>query len=113
MTNPKSSPKERRIALRRPAKGNVKIWCYKGTLDLGQNIGVRLLDVSETGVRLLVITALVKDQAVLVILEGQGHMRPTKTPGVVVWCVPSEDGTFAIGVRLDKYLKYRDFNNLT
>ncbi len=116
MSEPSSkepSQKNRRIAMRRPVKGKVKVVCYKGSLDLGANIAVRVLDVSETGLRVLLTTALEKGQEVLIVLEGQGHMRPIKNPGRVVWSVPTEDAQFATGIQLDKYLKYKDLSHLT
>ena len=35
------------------ARGRIRISCYKGTLDLGANLAMSLLDVSESGIRLL------------------------------------------------------------
>ncbi len=54
MTEPASPGRNRRLAQRRPAKHRVKIVCRRGALDLGPNLAVSLLDVSETGARLIV-----------------------------------------------------------
>jgi hypothetical protein len=105
--------KERRIARRRPFASKAKGACYKNTCDLGRNIAVKLVDVSETGIQLVAKMELVKNQEILILLEGLRHMRPIKAPGAVVWCVPSSDNNFVIGVRFHKYLAYRDFTYLT
>jgi hypothetical protein len=108
-----TTQKNRRNATRRPAKGKIKIVCYKGTLDLGENIAVKLLDVSETGIRLLVKIGLDDAQELLILLEGQHHMRPVRSFGNVIWCVPSDGGNSVVGVRFTKYLSYKDFTYLT
>lgn len=105
--------KNRRGNPRRNARAKVKVGCYKGSMDMGPNLGVSLLDVSESGVRLIVKTALPGKQEVLITLEGRGHNRPIKLPGVVVWCQALEGGNCALGVRLDKFLDYRDLLEVT
>ena len=105
--------KNRRIAVRRPFKGKVKVTCYKGLLDLGRNIAVKLLDVSESGMCLTVNIALEKSQEVLILLESQRHARPIRTPGVVMWCIPSDEGNWKVGIRWNKYLSYADFTHFT
>lgn len=105
--------KNRRIAARRPFKGTVKVTCSKGLLDLGRNIAVKLLDVSESGTRLTVNIALETSQEVLILLESQHHARPIRTPGVVMWCIPSGENTWTVGIRFGKYLSYADFTHFT
>ena len=105
--------KNRRIAARRPFKGKIKATCYKGLLDLGQNIAVKLLDVSESGMSLTVSIALEKPQEVLILLESQRHASPIKTPGVVMWCIPSGQGNWTVGIQFGKYLSYANFTHFT
>jgi hypothetical protein len=113
MTDSKPSQKNRRLALRRLPKGKVKVICYKGSFDLGANLALAVINVSETGIRLVIASALAEGQEVLVHLEGQGHMRPIKNHGTVVWCIPSNDGNFVVGIHFHKSLRYKDFTHLT
>ena len=105
--------KNRRGTLRRNPRPRLKVLCYKGSLDIGQNIAVSLLDVSESGVRMIVKTALDINQQINFSLQGPIHMRPLSSAGRVVWAVPTADGNCCIGVRLDKYLRYQDILGLT
>jgi hypothetical protein len=109
----KQAFKNRRVTLRRNPRPKIKVLCYKGSLDIGQNIAVSLLDVSESGVRLIVKTALDPNQQINFSLQGPIHMRPLSSTGRVVWAVPTADGNCCIGVRLDKYLRYQDILSLT
>ena len=87
--------------------------CYKGTLDLGANLALSLLDISETGVRLVLKSALDKGHDVLVTLEGLGHSRPIKCGGKVAWSLRAEDGTAIVGICFGKTLDYRDLLHMT
>ncbi len=107
------SPRNRRLSARRHPRGRCKVTCHRGQFDLGPNLARALLDVSETGVRLVLGTDLPRRQAVLVSLEGQGHHRPVRIPGVITWSVPTAEGTFCVGVKFDKRLPYADFVRLT
>lgn len=105
--------KNRRAFMRRRPKGKVRVSCFKGLLDLGNNLAVGVADISETGVMLLVKTSLDKGQDVTLILEGREHRRPIKIHGRVIWCVPIEKDVFRAGVRLDKYITYQEVMKIT
>ena len=109
MTEPASPGRNRRLAQRRPAKNRVKIVCRRGALDLGPNLAVAILDVSETGARFIVKDALQTGRDVSISLEGQSTLRPIPRVGSVAWCVPAADGNFCVGVNFQKRLPYRDF----
>ena len=113
MSDAKPQEVNRRVSRRLPAKGKIKVVCYKGCLDLGANHALSVLDISETGLRLLVKTALNLGQEVLITLEGPGHPRPVKRIGRVIRSLTNDDGTFLVGIRLEKTLDYRDVANLT
>src|SRR4051812_20057725 len=98
--------KNRRISPRRATKQSVKAICRKGSLGLGPNIAVAVLDISETGTRLLLKEALLARQEVEVCLLPPGLVREFKLPGRVVWCVPAADGNFCTGIEFEKYLSY-------
>src|SRR5256885_2178544 len=55
MSNPERTVrKNRRANPRRAPKGSTRVTCRRGSLGLGPNLALSLLDVSETGARLLV-----------------------------------------------------------
>jgi len=113
MSLPASASKNRRVSIRRMPRGKPRVSCLKGSLGLGRNIGETVLDLSETGVRLVVSTALDDGQEIEVILQGQGQPSRIKVLANVVWCVPAADGRYCIGARFQKYLSYADFGRLT
>ena len=102
----------RRASRRRPPKGSTKVRCYRGPMGLGANVAVAALDVSETGAALVVNTAFQPGDELEVNLEGVVHRRPIKKMAVVVWCVPTDEGRFAIGVKFQGPLPYADLNDL-
>lgn len=108
-----TSGRNRRSFARRRPRGRLKVICYKGSLDLGENHALSLADVSESGVRLFVKHELDKNQEVTLMLEGREHNRAIKASGRVVWCRPQPDGQFQIGVQLTNYLQYRDILKMT
>ncbi len=106
-----SSQPNRRSSRRLPPRGTLRVTCRKGALDLGPNLAVRLLDVSETGVRILVKEALAVDQEVSVGLESAASGRRVLRAAKVAWCVPTEGEGHAVGVRLEKALPYTDLDS--
>jgi hypothetical protein len=105
MSHANSQP-NRRSALRRNLKRSSRVLCVTGKFGLGQNVAVSLLDMSESGVRLVLKEELAPGHEVEVGLEPMGHSRPTRITGTVMWCVPMTDGNYCLGVRFDKPLKW-------
>jgi len=104
---------ERRLERRRRPKGWTKATCRKGTLDLGNNIIHGILDVTETGIRLLVREQLAHDQEVAVTLESPSNARPLRVVGNVVWCLQTLDNNFCVGIRFSKRLRYIEVTKLS
>jgi PilZ domain len=113
MTDPAPKVKNRRIYLRRNAKASTKATCRKGTLDLGPNLALGVLDLSETGVRLRLRQPLDAKQEVAVTLEGANHHRPLRIVGRVAWCVATAAGEHLAGIAFDKRLPYVELFKLT
>jgi hypothetical protein len=113
MSEASSAQRNRRLSQRRQPKVRVKLACRKGGLDLGLNIATALLDVSESGARLLLKEGLAAGNEVSVSLEGPNHRRPVLRLGHVVWCVPAADGAYCVGVNFQKSLPYKDLYYLT
>jgi hypothetical protein len=97
----------RRLSRRLPPKGKVKVFCRNG-LDLGPNVGLALLDISETGARLLVNTELPKGQEITVTLDSPSHSKYLRLLATVMWCVPAEEDKFLVGIQFAKRFPYRD-----
>jgi len=112
MSHANSHP-NRRAAPRRQPKKSSRVLCVTGKFGFGPNVAVSLLDVSETGIRLVLKEALPSGHEVEVGLEAMGDQRPTRIPGVVIWCVPMTDGNYCLGVRFDKPLKWTVLTALT
>jgi hypothetical protein len=101
-----NSEVNRRSATRHQPRGGSKIICATGKFGLGPNVAVSVLDVSETGIRLIVKVALPVGGEVEVGLEAPADRKPTPMPAEVVWCVPMADGNFCVGARFARPLKY-------
>jgi hypothetical protein len=109
MSQTQTAVKERRSARRRGPKPTTKITCYKGSLGLGRNVAVSILDISETGVRLVVKSAFERNQEIEVGILSQHQNRPVKILANVVWCIPAADGNFCVGASFQRSLNYSDF----
>ena len=110
LSNP-SRPNLRR-ARRQIAKGSTKARAFRNWLGLGPNIGVRVLDISETGVRLVVSEEMALGREFELELEGPGS-RPLKMLANVVWCIKTENGGYCIGACFQKVLPYATLGALT
>jgi hypothetical protein len=113
MSEANTRKSNRRGSLRRAPRGKIKIVCRRGSLDLGPNQALSVLDISETGIRLLLREALRPGQEVSITLEGVGGVRPVLRLGRVAWSVLAADGSYCVGVNLEKRLDYRQFVELT
>jgi hypothetical protein len=104
MTQPK--PSNRRAFLRRTAKRSSKASCRKGSLGLGPDVAIRVLDLSEGGLRLLVKAPLTVGQDVEIGLLAPGGIREVLRTAKVVWSVPTASGEHCVGVQFEKHLEY-------
>jgi CheY-like chemotaxis protein len=99
---------DRRAFPRLTAAGDVKIACFMGRLNYGQNLAMALIDFSEAGMCLRLKTPVEVGQEVFVTLEGSCLKRPMICAGTVVWIDKSRETDYSAGVLLDRYVKYRD-----
>jgi hypothetical protein len=79
----------------------------RNALGLGPNIAVSILDLSETGVRLLLKEEMKPNHEFEVVLETAGN-RSVKLVASVIWCVASADGRFCVGAHFTKSISYAD-----
>jgi hypothetical protein len=82
-------------------------------MDLGPNLALGLLDISETGVRMVVKERLSEKEEISLALEGPSHRQPLRRVARVVWCLETAEQTFCIGALFDKRLLYADLGKLT
>jgi hypothetical protein len=108
-----TSPANRRNSRRFPVSNLAKIECRKGSLGLGPNLVVEPLDVSETGIRLVLKAALEPGHEAEIVLHGTGLSRPLKRLARVVWSLALETGTFVVGLRFDRPLPYLEMQRIT
>jgi hypothetical protein len=104
---------ERRNSPRRLPRVSVRAYLRLGGLDVGPDVALSLLDLSEGGAGLMVKQAVEVGKEVSVGLEGQSQPRPILRIASVVWCRPAPDGAFAVGVHFQKNLSYVDYMDLT
>jgi hypothetical protein len=102
----------RRASRRAPLRGSIRVECRKGSLGLGPDLTVVPLDISETGARLILKSALPRGQEVEVLLHN-GHGRPLKRAGRIIWSFPTDDGRCCVGVRFDGHVPFADLQTFT
>ena len=86
--------------------------CLKGTLGLGRDIGVRLHDYSEEGIRLVVNTQLAPGEEVEVAISPVFQSKAVSAAGVVIWSGAAEGGFWA-GIQLTRRLTYSELGILS
>ena len=112
MTTVQQKQVNRRRSLRRRARQSVQVECRNGAYGLGPNLSQRVLDLSDTGVRLVVQQALACADEVEIIVSAYGIAKPIKRLGNVRWQVKLEGDDFCVGIEFQKRLAYRDWQNL-
>jgi hypothetical protein len=103
--------RNKRRCRRQVPKRSAKAMAYRNALGVGSNIAAGILDVSETGARLLLNEQLRDGHEFEVDFETMGA-RPIKTVATVIWTVAAADGRFVTGVSFAKALKYADLLTL-
>jgi hypothetical protein len=73
---------------------------------------VALLDISATGVRLLVSEDLQPGQEIEVRFLGLGHYQPVKLAAEVIWSVPTADRAYCVGASFQQRLNLTDLQRL-
>jgi hypothetical protein len=107
---PPRRPNKRASRRQRP-KGSTRAYATRNALGLGANIAAGVLDISETGVRLLLQVELPSGREFEVTLESVAS-RPIRRVAQVVWCVGTADGRFCVGARFSKAIAYVELQGL-
>src|SRR5437588_6723653 len=99
------SQADRRASRRRSLRSNIRVECRKGSFGLGRNLVKQFLDVSETGIRLLLGSELPRGQEAEILLEVGYQAKAIKRLANVIWVVPTGDGSCCVGLRFQTPLK--------
>ena len=102
----------RRASRRLQGRRTMKLECRKGSLGLGRDIGVRVLDISQTGARVLLKAPLERGQEAELVLDA-GHGGVVKRLATVVWSAPAEGGCYCVGFAFNSYLDYNSLLRLS
>lgn len=105
--------KQRRKSPRRRPRPSTKVTCRKGSLGLGPNYAAALLDVSDSGTRLLLKTEMQPGQEVQVSYIGPTCVREVVRNGFIIWSLPTADGSYCVGIEFEKRLEYATLLDLS
>ena len=107
---PAPSRANRRASRRWEFRGSARVECRRGTLGLGPNLVRQALDVSETGIRLVLASPLTRGEEAEVVIHGSG-VRPVKRCARVVWSVAVEGG-WQVGLAFEGVVPYHEVQDL-
>jgi hypothetical protein len=85
--------------------------CRKGALGLGSNLTRSVIDISQTGVRLVLKTALTKGDEAEVLISGHGA-RPIKCIGQVAWVQLLDDDGCLVGLSFRRAIPFVDLQRI-
>ena len=98
---------EKRRQIRRHVRNVAEVTCRKGTLGVGPNLAIRILDISEDGIRLLVKQPVNPGDELEVCFTPIGCNREVACEMIAIWCC-SQDGHFALAGKFRTPVKYED-----
>ncbi len=107
---PLTRERDKRLIRRKPVKRGVVAQFRRGQLGLGADIALSIVDISDSGMCLVVSAVLGKGDDGEVILAGVGRSKPLKMACEVRWCVPHGEKAFRAGIRFRKRIPYADLD---
>jgi hypothetical protein len=111
--NPSVSARaDRRRRQRFPAAPGARVGCRRGCIGTGPDLALSVLDVSASGIRLLVNAPLSPGEAVEVNLGWSAGGRVPRHPARVAWSAPAARGAWCVGVRFREPLSCFDLMGL-
>jgi PilZ domain len=102
----------RRRSQRCRARTTVKVQCRKDSHGLGANLALRVLDISDSGICLIVTQPLEAMAELEILINGYGMKDVIKRLANIRWRVDLESGQCCVGVVFQKSLAYRDWQTL-
>ena len=109
--SPSPSSTENRRQRRRKSKRSTKVICTRGLMRMGPNQARTLLDLSATGAALVVTASFHAGENLVLELDITWRARPLQAPARVIWCVPTSNARYCIGVKLERPLDHRDLSD--
>jgi hypothetical protein len=110
--NPSSRSNRRRVRRLRP-NGKVEVVCHPVAAASGPNLALCALDLSQSGVRLVLEQALPEGEEVQLVLTVPGFRNPVSCRGRVAWCLPLALGAVHVGVQFAQPLSYAELQGFT
>jgi len=95
---------ERRLSPRFPPRDGTRVGCRRGTIGLGRDLALSVVELSETGLRLLLNEPLEHGQMVEVTLSPPGGGPEVRRLGLVMWARGDRDGECQAGVQFSERL---------
>jgi two-component system OmpR family response regulator len=105
--------KNRRTCPRRTAKAEVDVTCTTSPPAHERNLAWTILDISESGLGLLMKTPLNIGAEVSVRLRTPSSSRAVVRAGRVVWSAPATAQSYGVGVRLEERMADPEIHQLT
>ena len=112
-TTIEAKPSNRRKSPRRRPRSSVRVECRKGSSGFGPNLVATVLDLSDTGVCVILTQALDPRSEVEVLVTAYCIKETIKRLANVRWQLQLENGQFCTGLEFQKRLPYRDWQNLS
>ena len=103
---------ERRAHRRQLARSGARVEVRRGPLGMGPNLAAGLIELSQSGCRVRLKTAIEPGTEVEVALWPPAGIRSVRGPAEVRWCRPVRDGTFLAGVRFRRSVSNGDLRKL-
>lgn len=102
---------ERRSNKRQPARSSVLIEVRKGRRNLGPNLAIHLLDLSEAGAGVFMKGELQENDEVEIRLSISGVRTSIKRIAKVRWVTKLETGYFIVGLHFETQIPSADVSN--
>lgn len=102
----------RRRSRRGSARSSVRLECRKGSFGFGANVAASVLDISDTGARMIITVPLEARDEVEISIQGFGLKGIIKRQGTIRWQVKLENGHYCVGIEFQKSLDYRIWQNI-
>ena len=105
---PANDVANRRKWRRQTPRATAKVECRRGTMGLGPNLALELLDISECGIGIIIKIGLKVQEDVEILVRDYGQSKTIKQLAKVCWCLKLQDGRFCAGMSFEKWLAYAD-----
>jgi hypothetical protein len=97
-------PDDRRRYRRVGVNDQTVIECRRDKFGLGLDLVASALNVSETGIRIVLTTLVMKGQEVDIVLKNPGLSWPVRRRARVVWSLPLAEGRWWTGLHFERSL---------